>query len=88
LDIDLALLPINGRDSARLANGVPGNFSLKEAVELCDATNIPLMLGHHFGMFAENNADLEEARRMLTDFPHAARVALSELNTRYRLSIG
>jgi L-ascorbate metabolism protein UlaG (beta-lactamase superfamily) len=88
LDIDLALLPINGRDSARLANGVPGNFSLKEAVELCDAANIPLMLGHHFGMFAENNADLEEARRTLTDLPHAARVALSELNTRYRLSIG
>ena len=88
LVIDLALLPINGRDSVRLANGVPGNFSLKEAVELCDAAKIPLMLGHHFGMFAENTADLEEARRTLADLPHAARVALSELNIRYRLSIG
>jgi L-ascorbate metabolism protein UlaG (beta-lactamase superfamily) len=88
LDIDLALLPINGRDAVRLANGVPGNFSLKEAIALCDAARIPLMLGHHFGMFAENDADLEEARRTLADLPHSVRVTLSELNIRYRLSIG
>ena len=88
LDIDLALLPINGRDSVQLANGVPGNFSLKEAVELCDAARIPLMLGHHFGMFAENDVDLEEARSTLAGLSHAARVVLSELNIRYRLSIG
>ena len=88
LGVDLALLPINGRDSVRLANGVPGNFSLEEAVALCDAARIPSMLGHHFGMFAENSVDLEEARNALAGLAHAARVVLSELDVRYRLSSG
>lgn len=54
---EIALLPVNGRDEARRAEGVPGNFTLAEAVSL--AANIPFLIPHHFGMFAFNTIDPE-----------------------------
>lgn len=57
LDVDLALLPVNGRDAERLAAGVPGNFSFDEAVELCVTSAIPTLVPHHFGMFDFNTVD-------------------------------
>lgn len=55
---DIALLPVNGRDARRLDAGIPGNFSLAEAVSL--ARNIPYLVAHHFGMFAFNTIDPQE----------------------------
>jgi L-ascorbate metabolism protein UlaG (beta-lactamase superfamily) len=57
---DLALLPVNGRDDHRRANGVPGNLTLDEAVALCAAARIPAMIAHHYGMFAFNTIPAEE----------------------------
>ncbi|MGI4797076.1 MAG: MBL fold metallo-hydrolase, partial [Janthinobacterium lividum] len=54
---ELALLPVNGRDAARAGNGVPGNFTLDEAMGLCDAAGIPALIPHHFNMFAFNTVD-------------------------------
>ena len=50
--IDMALLPINGR-----GKGVPGNFTFDEAVHLCQTADIPYLIPHHFGMFAFNTVD-------------------------------
>ena len=66
LRIGVALLPINGRDEQRRANGVPGNFTFQEAVELCRAAGIPSLLCHHFGMFDFNTVDPAEARVQLS----------------------
>lgn len=55
---DIALLPVNGRDARRLAEGIPGNFTLAEAVSL--ARDIPYLVTHHFGMFAFNTIDPKE----------------------------
>lgn len=54
---DLALLPVNGRDAYRTGNGVPGNFSWDEAVELCERARIRFLMPHHFGMFAFNSVE-------------------------------
>ena len=54
---DVALLPVNGRDAVLAGAGVPGNFTLAEAVELCEAAGISLLVPHHWGMFAFNTAD-------------------------------
>jgi L-ascorbate metabolism protein UlaG (beta-lactamase superfamily) len=54
LAVDVALLPVNGRDSRRLAHGVPGNFHLHEAVQLCRDAGIPELVCHHFGLFDFN----------------------------------
>jgi L-ascorbate metabolism protein UlaG (beta-lactamase superfamily) len=56
---DIALLPVNGRDEARLASGIPGNFTLEEAITLCQDASIPWLVPHHFGMFAFNTISEE-----------------------------
>lgn len=54
---EIALLPVNGRDAARLAAGIPGNLTLAEAVELATAAGVAYLVPHHFGLFAFNTAD-------------------------------
>lgn len=81
--IDGALLPVNGRDAYRASRGVPGNMTAGEAIDLCNAAGIPLLVPHHFGMFAFNtasDADLERLRRCA-----APRVAIPDLDTSLRL---
>ena len=74
--IDLALLPVNGRDERRRALGVAGNFTVGEAVELCQAAGISQLICHHFGMFAFNTLAagrieryLESCRRPVSAMP-------------------
>lgn len=55
--IDIALLPVNGRDEFRRSRGIDGNFTFDESVSLCKQVNIPLMICHHFGMFDFNTID-------------------------------
>jgi len=62
MEIDVALLPVNGRDEFRLSNNVPGNFTFNEAAELCRAAGIGELVPHHFGMFDFNTADPESLR--------------------------
>jgi len=78
LNADLALLPVNGRDAGRAANGVPGNMTMAEALELCRAAGIAGMIAHHFDLFAFNTAPRPEvealARRSNLIHAVAARV--------------
>ena len=59
---DLALLPVNGRDAFRHEHGVPGNFTADEALELCVAAEIPIMIAHHWGMFDFNTVAAEDVQ--------------------------
>jgi L-ascorbate metabolism protein UlaG (beta-lactamase superfamily) len=52
--IDLALLPINGNDSAR---GVAGNLNTDEAALLAKAAGIRHVIPCHYDMFTFNTAD-------------------------------
>lgn len=63
--VDLAFLPINGRDERRKALGVPGNMTIEEAVELCEAAKPKVVIPHHYGMFTFNTADVREFERSL-----------------------
>ncbi|MBD3255493.1 MAG: MBL fold metallo-hydrolase [Candidatus Lokiarchaeota archaeon] len=63
-EIDLALLPINGRDEYRLKNGIAGNFIIPEVLELCKVANIKFIIVHHFGMFAYNTVSEEELKKL------------------------
>ncbi len=62
-EIDIALLPVNGRNPSLTARGIPGNFTFDEAAALCRAARIPWLIPHHFGMFAFNSADPAELER-------------------------
>ena len=50
----VALLPVNGRDAQRSGNGVPGNFTLDEAVALARNGRARAMIAHHYGLFDFN----------------------------------
>lgn len=55
--VQVALLPVNGRDAERRAHGVPGNFTFPEAQALCLAAGIRWLVACHFGMFEFNTVD-------------------------------
>jgi L-ascorbate 6-phosphate lactonase len=57
LPIDLALLPINGRDAPRTARGIIGNMTYQEAVDLAGAIKPRLSVPAHYDMFAGNLED-------------------------------
>ncbi len=52
--VDLAFLPINGRDYFRTRQGVLGNMDGREAAELSAALDIDTVVPVHYGMFANN----------------------------------
>lgn len=69
LGIQVALLPVNGRDAYRLQRGVPGNFHPIEAVELAVAIGAGVLVGHHFGMFEFNTVNEADLAAALSALP-------------------
>lgn len=64
-NIDVALLPVNGRDEYRSYQGILGNFNYREAVDLCVKVGIQFMIAHHWGMFSFNTVSQEELKKMI-----------------------
>jgi L-ascorbate 6-phosphate lactonase len=54
LGIEVALLPINGRDAGREAQGIVGNMDAGEAVELSLAIGATRLIPYHWDGFAGN----------------------------------
>lgn len=86
LRVDLALLPVNGRDATRAANGVPGNLTLEEAVALSDAIGARAMLGHHFGLFDFNTLDPVDGAAQLARLSPQAAVDLVQPGLAYQVA--
>lgn len=53
-DVNLAFLPIDGRDFFRTRRGTIGNMDYREAAELASALNVDTVVPVHYGMFAAN----------------------------------
>jgi len=54
LDVDVALLPINGRDGEREARGIIGNMDAAEAVELALDIRATRLVPYHWDGFSGN----------------------------------
>jgi L-ascorbate metabolism protein UlaG (beta-lactamase superfamily) len=54
LSVDLALIPINGRDYYREAQDVVGNMNPHEAAELASRVGVDLLIPTHWDMFEPN----------------------------------
>jgi L-ascorbate 6-phosphate lactonase len=54
LTIDIAMLPINGRDADREARGIVGNLSEREAATLAAAIEAHTVIPMHYDLFARN----------------------------------
>lgn len=57
LRVDLALLPINGRDAKREAEGIVGNIDAREAAYLARDIGADAVVPLHWDMFASNPGD-------------------------------
>ena len=54
LEIDVGMLPINGRDPEREARGIVGNLSEREAAWLALEAALDLLIPMHYDLFARN----------------------------------
>ena len=79
--VQVALLPVNGRDEYRAARGILGNFTFDEAVSLCERAGIDVMIAHHWGMFAFNTVDPAELRAAVAALRSPVRVLLPSVET-------
>jgi L-ascorbate metabolism protein UlaG (beta-lactamase superfamily) len=57
--IDMALLPINGRDEHRKKLGIKGNFTYEEAVQLAWKIKAQTVIPMHYDMFAVNTESVD-----------------------------
>jgi L-ascorbate metabolism protein UlaG (beta-lactamase superfamily) len=57
LAVDVALLPINGRDAEREAQGIVGNMDAREAAHVAEASGADVVVPIHFDMFEANPGD-------------------------------
>ena len=55
--IDVALLPINGRDAKRYRDNCIGNMTYQEAADLAGELGTCMVIPGHFDMFAHNSED-------------------------------
>lgn len=55
--LDLAMVPINGRDYFRTANDIIGNFTFREAAEVAMRLNPGLTVPMHYDLFWQNNEE-------------------------------
>lgn len=83
--VDLAMLPINGRDQYRRSRGVPGNMTIDEAVELCSNAHIPWLVPHHFGMFAFNTLGSESLADGIARLAGRLQITTPRLDTWFAL---
>jgi L-ascorbate 6-phosphate lactonase len=56
-DIDVAFVPINGRDYFRTGRGIIGNTGFREAAELTEVLDVGLLVPTHYDLIAGNTAD-------------------------------
>lgn len=60
LPIDIACIPVNGRDHERDALGIIGNLHPQEALELAKDLGVKMMIPMHNDLFAGNRTPSEE----------------------------
>jgi L-ascorbate 6-phosphate lactonase len=70
LAVDVAMLPINGRDPRREARDIVGNLSEREAAWLAHAIDASIVVPMHYEMFAFNRGYPEWfVQSVASDFP-------------------
>jgi L-ascorbate metabolism protein UlaG (beta-lactamase superfamily) len=78
LNVDVALLPINGRDEKREAEDIVGNLDHAEAARLASDIGANLLIPMHYDMFAENPGYPEKAAEIARErYPDLSVLLLS-----------
>ena len=85
IGVDIALLPISGRKSISTELEVADNFTVEEALDLCDEANIKNLVVHHFGMFSHNNVSAEDLAELRAIDSESFRIIIPEIKKVYKL---
>jgi L-ascorbate 6-phosphate lactonase len=64
LEVEVALLPINGRDARREALDIVGNLDGREALELVRDAAVPTFVPMHYDLMEGNLGDVDELGRL------------------------
>jgi L-ascorbate metabolism protein UlaG (beta-lactamase superfamily) len=84
-NIDVALLPVNGRDEYRSNRGILGNFTIQEAVDLCQSAGIHTLYPHHYGMFNFNTVSHEILEEWVVRTRNQMQFIIPEIGVRYSI---
>jgi len=79
--VDVALLPINGRDAEREALDIVGNMTAAEAVDLALRAGVSTVIPMHYDMFAINPGPVGEFVDRARDVAPALHVLVPGLST-------
>jgi len=83
--ITLALLPVNGRRTDLTADGIAGNFTLDEALNLTESIKSDFMIPHHYGMFEFNTISPDAVAGEIEARELTEKTFPAEINTIYQL---
>lgn len=83
--IDSIMLPINGRDEIREAQGIIGNLNCEEAAELAAYLRPDLSIPTHFDMVVGNTADPAVFKECLNEIMPESRCWIPTLMEEYNL---
>ena len=81
--MDVAFLPINGRDSSR---GVPGNMTADEAVDFASNLLARHVIPHHYDMFTFNTVDVNRFEQAAERLPAGVRPVILRCGERFYIS--
>ena len=84
--VQIAFLPINGRDEYRRTNNIAGNFRISEVIEICKTTQIPKLVAHHFGMFAYNTVTDSELHSICDASSKELEIYIPQIHKLYVIS--
>jgi L-ascorbate metabolism protein UlaG (beta-lactamase superfamily) len=87
-DIDLALMPVNGRKEELSRRGIPGNFDFVQARDLVNRHDIRYMIPHHYGMFNFNTLARDKLERMISESAAAECIFPAETGIMFHLTEG
>ncbi len=81
----VALLPVNGRSPDLSVDGIAGNFTLDEALNLTESINFDFMIPHHYGMFSFNTISMNLIKKRIKERNLENRVFPAEVDIIYQL---
>ncbi len=84
-EIDLALMPVNGRREELSSKGILGNFNISEVCRIVRKHDIKYAVPHHFGMFEFNTVSRESIESVVSESGLGGRINPAETGIRYSL---
>ncbi|MBD3197417.1 MAG: MBL fold metallo-hydrolase [Candidatus Lokiarchaeota archaeon] len=87
IPVNIALMPINGRDEYRLSNNIAGNFLIPEVIKICQEANIKKLIVHHFGMFSYNTVPEKRLSLLKTKNLDNLKILVPEVNHIYSFKV-